>query len=46
MLDSAFNQLTRILNFSSNVLEGEGGILWVMLSIVLFLAIILFRLRS
>jgi len=41
---SAFDQLTRLLNFSSSILEGEGGILWVMLSIVLFLAILLIRL--
>ena len=41
---SAFDQLARLLNFSSSILEGEGGILWVMLSIVLFLAILLIRL--
>ena len=40
----AFEQLTKLLNFSSSILEGEGGILWVMLSIVLFLAILLIRL--
>ena len=40
----AFDQLTKLLNFSSSILEGEGGILWVMLSIVLFLAILLIRL--
>lgn len=41
---AGFEQLTKLLNFSSSILEGEGGILWVMLSIVLFLAILLIRL--
>jgi hypothetical protein len=43
---SVFTQLTRLLNFTSNILEGEGGILWVMLSIVLFLAILLITIGS
>ena len=39
-----FGQFGRFLRFSSSVLEGEGGVLWVMLSIVLFLAVLLIRL--
>jgi len=34
-------QLSRLMSFISSVLEGEGGILWVILSIVLFLATLL-----
>jgi hypothetical protein len=41
-----FIQMTRILNFSASILEGEGGILWVVLSIVLFLAILLISMGS
>lgn len=39
-------QLTRFINFVSSIFEGEGGFLWVMLSIVLFLAILLFSIGS
>ena len=38
---SVFNLLTRLVKYSSSILEGEGGVLWVLLSIVLFLAILL-----
>jgi hypothetical protein len=41
ILVSVFKQMTRLVEFSSSILEGEGGVLWVMLSIVLFLAILL-----
>lgn len=32
--------LARLINFTSKILEGEGGFLWVLLSIVLLLAIL------
>ncbi len=37
---SLFNYLGRMMSFVSRILEGEGGILWVLLSIVLFLAVL------
>jgi len=43
---SAFHLLARLLKFVSSVLEGEGGVLWVLLSIVLFLAVLLITLGS
>jgi hypothetical protein len=46
ILAPIFVQMTRILNFSTSILEGEGGILWVLLSIVLFLAILLISMGS
>lgn len=41
-----FRQLTRFMNFISSILEGEGGLLWALLSIVLFLAILMISLGS
>jgi hypothetical protein len=41
-----FIQLTRLMSFISSVLEGEGGILWVILSIVLFLATLIISIGS
>lgn len=43
---SFFKGLTRLVQFGSNILEGEGGVLWVLLAIVLFLAILLITLGS
>jgi hypothetical protein len=36
-----FDQLARLLNFGSRILEGEGGFLWVLLVIVLLFAVLL-----
>jgi hypothetical protein len=46
LVQSVFSQVTRFLIFTSRILEGEGGILWVMLSIVLMLAILILRLGN
>jgi hypothetical protein len=35
-----YDYLSRFLHFISKVLEGEGGLLWVLLWIVLFLALL------
>jgi hypothetical protein len=39
-----FNQITRLLVFTTGIFEGEGGILWVILSIVIILTIMLIQL--
>ena len=41
-----FAYITRLIFFISSVLEGEGGILWVLLWVVLFLAILLISLGT
>jgi hypothetical protein len=41
-----FDYAARFIFFVSNILEGEGGILWVLLWIVLFLAILLISLGT
>jgi hypothetical protein len=41
-----FQYFSRFINFVSNVLEGEGGLLWALLWIVLFLAILVISLGS
>jgi hypothetical protein len=41
-----FKQLGRFVQFGSSILEGEGGVLWVLLAIVLFLAMLLITLGS
>lgn len=41
-----FDYFSRFIFFISNVLEGEGGLLWVLLWIVLFLAILLIGLGT
>jgi hypothetical protein len=46
ILRIAFDYLSRFIFFISNVLEGEGGLLWVLLWIVLFLAILLIGLGT
>lgn len=46
IMHSVFKHLARFLVFSSRILEGEGGILWVMLSIALMLAVLLLRLGN
>ena len=46
ILKIIFNYLSRFIFFISNVLEGEGGLLWVLLWIVLFLAILLIGLGT
>lgn len=40
IIRSLVSTLGRLINFITNVLEGEGGFLWVLLWIVLFLAIL------
>lgn len=40
IINSAFRTFSRVVDFITNVLEGEGGLLWVLLWIVLFLAIL------
>lgn len=39
-ISSSFQLYSRFIEFITTVLEGEGGILWALLSIVLFLAIL------
>jgi hypothetical protein len=46
IIQSLFGYLARIMNFTSRILEGEGGLLWVLLSIVLFLAILVISIGS
>jgi hypothetical protein len=46
ILRTIFDYSSRFINFISSVLEGEGGILWVLLWIVLFLAVLLISLGS
>ena len=46
LLKIIFDYLSRLIFFISNVLEGEGGLLWVLLWIVLFLAILLIGLGA
>jgi hypothetical protein len=41
-----FDYVARFIVFISNILEGEGGILWALLWIVLFLAILLINLGT
>jgi hypothetical protein len=41
-----FAYVSRLIFFISSVLEGEGGILWVLLWVVLFLAILLISLGT
>lgn len=43
LLVYGFNQITRFLVFATGIFEGEGGILWVILSIVIILSIMLIR---
>ena len=40
IINSAYRTFSRVIDFITNVLEGEGGLLWVLLWIVLFLAIL------
>ncbi len=40
IINSAYRTFSRGIDFITNVLEGEGGLLWVLLWIVLFLAIL------
>jgi hypothetical protein len=40
IINSAYRIFSRVIDFITNVLEGEGGLLWVLLWIVLFLAIL------
>jgi hypothetical protein len=46
VLRTIFDSAARFVFFVSSILEGEGGILWVLLSIVLFLAILLISLGT
>jgi len=46
IIQSLFGYLARMMNFISKILEGEGGFLWVLLSIVLFLAILVISIGS
>lgn len=46
LLRILFDYASRLIFFLSSVLEGEGGILWVLLWIVLFLAIMLISLGA
>jgi len=46
IIQSLFGYLARMMNFTSKILEGEGGFLWVLLSIVLFLAILVISIGS
>jgi len=41
-----FYQISRLINFTTGIFEGEGGILWVILSIVIILTIMLIRLGN
>lgn len=43
LLVYGFNLITRFLVFATGIFEGEGGILWVILSIVIILSIMLIR---
>jgi hypothetical protein len=40
IINSAYRIFSRVIDFITKVLEGEGGLLWVLLWIVLFLAIL------
>lgn len=40
IINLAFRAISRFIEFITNVLEGEGGLLWVLLWIVLFLALL------
>lgn len=46
LISIIYNLFSQFINFSSNILEGEGGFLWVLLSIVLFMAILLISIGS
>lgn len=41
-----FSLMERLINFITHVLEGEGGFLWVLLWIVLFLAVLLINIGT
>lgn len=46
LISIIYNLFSQFISFSSNILEGEGGFLWVLLSIVLFMAILLISIGS
>ena len=46
IVSTIYDYLSRFLHFISKVLEGEGGLLWVLLWIVLFLALLVISIGS
>ncbi|MCK5644611.1 MAG: hypothetical protein KAJ19_27685 [Gammaproteobacteria bacterium] len=46
IINSAYRTFSRVIDFITNVLEGEGGLLWVILWIVLFLSILVISLGA